>query len=283
MRDAALVQASAAGPTGSAEVDGANLWYEVTGSLGAAPPIVLLHAGIGDARMWDDQVAPFAQRFPVIRYDARGFGRSGPATGGFSPIADLAALLAILGVSRAHLVGLSMGGTVAVDAALAYPDLVAGLVVAGARPSGLVPSRALRSAWEAVDVALAAGDVAGAVELELRMWVDGPNRTPDQVDPTVRERVREMDAALFALPDQGEPRPPDPPAVGRLGAIRAPTFVIVGAEDQPDVLAGGDLLSTGVPGARKAVIPDAAHVPNMERPAAFNRLVLDFLTSVGAG
>lgn len=280
MTETTIDPATATPPTGIAEVNGTRLWYEVTGPLGAAPPIVLLHAGIADARMWDDQVAPFAERFPVIRYDARGFGRSDPAVGSFSPRADLAALLAALEIERAHLVGISMGGTLAVDLALEEPHLVASLVAAGARPSGLAPSPALRDAWNAVDAVAETGDVAGAVELELRMWVDGPNRTPDRVASVVRERVREMDAALFALPDEGEPLPLDPPALDRLGAIRVPTLVLVGAEDQPDVLAGADRLASGIPGAQKAVIPDTAHVPNMERPAAFNRLVLDFLTGL---
>ena len=173
-----------------------------------------------------------------------------------------------------------MGGSLAVDMALEYPSLVTAVVAAAARPSGLAPSKALRDGWAAVDEALAAGDVAGAVELELRMWVDGPGRTPEQVDPAVRERVREMDAALMALPDEAEPEPLDPPAVERLEEVRVPTLVIVGDADQPDVLAGADALAAGIPGARKAIIPETAHVPNMERPEAFNRLVLDFLAEV---
>ena len=264
---------------GFAEVNGARLYYE---AVGAGHPLVLLHAGIADGRMWDDQVAAFAERYRVVRYDARGFGRSGAASGSFSPRADLAALFAALGIERARLVGLSMGGALAIDVALEYPELVSALVLAAARPGGLAPSKALRDGWAAVDNAFAAGDVAGAVELELRMWVDGPGRTPAQVDPSVRERVREMDAALLALPDEGEPEPLDPPAVERLDEIAVPTLVIVGDADQPDVLAGTDVLVEGIPGARKAVIPNTAHVPNMERPAEFNRLVLDFLAGVDA-
>ena len=152
--------------SGFAAVNGTRLYREVTG---AGHPLVLLHAGIADARMWDDQVAAFAERYTVIRYDARGFGRSDPAVGRFSPRADLAGLLVELGVERAHLVGLSMGGAVALDTALEHPELASALVLAATRPSGLAPSKGLRDGWTAVDEAFAAGDVAWAVELELRM------------------------------------------------------------------------------------------------------------------
>ena len=91
-----------------------------------------------------------------------------------------------------------------------------------------------------------------------------------------------MDAALFALPDEGEPEALDPPAVERLGDVRVPTLAIVGDADQPDVLAGAEALARGIPESRLATIGETAHVPNMERPAEFNRLVLDFLAEVDA-
>ena len=258
-------------------VDGARLWYEATGR---GYPLVLLHAGIADARMWDDQVATLAERYTVVRYDARGFGRSDPPVGSFSPRADLAGLLSALGFARAHLVGCSMGGSVALDVALERPDLVSALVVCGASPSGYPRDENLVKGWRAVDEAFEAGDVAHAVELELQMWVDGPNRGPEAVDPAVREKVREMDAALFAMPDTGEEQKLDPPAIDRLADIRVPTLVLVGDQDQPSTVAAADLLAERIAGARKAVIEHTAHMPNMERPAEFNRLVLEFLAEV---
>ncbi len=137
--------------------------------------------------------------------------------------------------------------------------------------------RVLATGGNAVDAAVAAAEVAEAVELELRMWVDGPRRTPDQVDPTVRERVREMDAALFAAPDEGEPEALDPPAVDRLGEVRAPTLVVTGDLDDPNIVRAGAALAAGIPGAARAVLAGTAHLPNLERPRAFNRRVLAFL------
>jgi pimeloyl-ACP methyl ester carboxylesterase len=265
---------------GVLEVGGAHLAYEVTG---AGHPLVLLHAGVADARMWEPQLADFAERHTVVRYDLRGFGRSAPARGRYSPRADLAALLDHLGIARAHLVGLSMGGALAVDFALERPERVSALVAAATRPSGQEPSPELIRGWTAVDEAIEAGDLAWAVELESRMWVDGPYRAPGEVDPLVRERVRAMNAPLLAAPDEAEPEPLDPPALTRLAEIAAPTLAIVGDRDYPDVRAGAHLLASGIPGAARATIAGAAHMVNMERPAEFNRAVLEFLAGVGVG
>ncbi len=260
--------------TDTAEVNGARIAYDIAGN---GRPVVLLHAGIGDRRMWDDQIAAFAERFTVIRYDARGFGDTIKPPAPFSPHADLIGLLNHLGIAQAHLVGVSLGSHTAIDAAVAAPERVSALVAVGAR-TGVPPTEVLRRGWEQVDELYEAGDVAGAVELELRMWVDGPNRGPDAVDPAVREKVRDMNAALFARDDtEGEEIRLEPPAAGRLGELRVPTLVVVGDQDVPDVLAAANVLTSGIPGARKAVIPDAAHVPNMERPKVFNRLVLELL------
>ncbi len=264
--------------SGTVSVAGAELWCEV---VGEGEPVVLLHAGIGDSRLWDGQVAALAgsgRGFQVIRYDARGFGRSGAARGAFSPRADLAALLAALGVGPAHLVGLSMGGAVALDAALEFPGLARSLVLAATRPSGLAPSAALVRGWEAVDAALEVGEVERANEMELAMWVDGPRRSPAAVEPTVRGLVRRLNGELLARPDEGAPIPLDPPAVGRLGEVRVPTLVLAGAEDQPDVLAAADRLAKGIAGARGVTIAGTAHLSNLERPEEFDRLVAAFLT-----
>ncbi len=260
--------------TDTAEVNGARITYDIVGN---GHPVVLLHAGIGNRRMWEDQIAVFAERFTVIRYDARGFGDTIKPPTPFSSHADLIGLLDHLGIAQAHLVGVSLGGHTAIDTAVAAPERVSALVVVGAR-TGVHPTEVLRRGWEQVDELYEAGDVAGAVELELRMWVDGPNRSPDAVAAAVREKVRLMNAALFARDDtEGEEIRLEPPAAGRLGELPVPTLVVVGDQDVPDVLAAANVLTSGIPGARKAVIPDAAHVPNMERPKVFNRLVLEFL------
>ncbi len=170
-----------------------------------------------------------------------------------------------------------MGSQTAIETAVTAPDRVSSLVAVAAR-TGTPVSDGLRADWDRVDEIYESGDVAGAVEYELRMWVDGPDRRPEAVDPAMRERVRQMNAALFARDDlEGEEIPLDPPAAGRLSQITAPTMIVYGDKDIHDVRAAAGPLAAAIPGARLAVIPDAAHLPQMERPEFFNRIVLDFL------
>lgn len=267
--------------SGFAPVNGAELYYEIAGR---GQPLLLIHAGVADSRMWDDQFGDFAGHYRVIRYDLRGFGRTLMPGGVYAGYEDAAGLLDFLGVTRAHVVGISFGGRVALDFALAYPERVMALVlgapsVGGQRP----PAEVLRFA-EAEDAALEQGDLEAATELNLRMWVDGPYRTPDQVDAAVRQRVGEMQRHAFTIPEpeDAEERPLAPPAIERLAEVRAPTLVLVGDQDIPDKVMVAERLAAEIPGARKAVIPGVAHMVSMEKPAVFGQLVLDFLGVAGA-
>jgi 2-hydroxy-6-oxonona-2,4-dienedioate hydrolase len=262
--------------TGTAEVNGAQIYYEVAGE---GEPLVLVHAGIADSRMWDDQVAPFASRYRVIRYDLRGFGRTEMVEGPFSHQEDLRGLLDSLGVERAHLVGCSMGGGAVLDFALVCPERVRDLVLVGSAVGGFRPDFGPPREWDELVAADEAGDLERISELEVRMWVDGPARSPEDVAATVRDLVREMN--LIALKNEdaglGEEWEPAPSAADRLHNIHAPTLLIVGDEDQPRVFAAADLLEKELPNACKTVMHHTAHLPNMERPEEFNRLVLEFL------
>jgi pimeloyl-ACP methyl ester carboxylesterase len=243
---------------------------------GAGLPLVLLHEGFADRRMFDDQVAAFAPRYRVIRYDRHGSGRSGVPSIPYTDHAVLHDLLHHLGIERALVLGMSAGAGIALDFTLAYPAKVEALITVAPAVGGFPGSPATAQQWGGIGAALEEGDLTGAVELMLRMWVDGPYRTPERVEPTVRERVREMIELYFSRP-HATPELPATPAIDRLREIRAPTLVLVGEADIPDILEQADLLHTCIAGAEKAVIPDVAHVLNMERPEAFNRLVLEFL------
>lgn len=262
--------------TGTAEVNGAALYYEVAGEGG---PLVLVHAGISDSRMWDAQVDAFARRHRTIRYDLRGFGGSPMVPGPFSHHADLRALLDALEIDRAAFVGCSMGGGAVIDFALENPERTEALVLVGAAVGGFEFDEGPPERWDELVAADRAGDLGRVSELEVRMWVDGPRRGPDAVDPAVRDLVREMN--LIALQNEalqlGEELEPETPAASRLSGIQAPTLVLVGDEDRSRTLAAADLLEEELPNVRKVVMAGTAHLPNMERPAEFNRLVLDFL------
>ena len=180
--------------TGKAEVNGAQIYYEVAGE---GEPLVLVHAGIADSRMWEGQVAAFAERYRVIRYDLRGFGKSEMVEGPFSHQEDLCALLDALGVERAHLVGCSMGGGAVLDFALEYPERVGNLVLVGSAISGFRPDFGPPKEWDELVAADEAGDLELVSELEVRIWVDGPARSPEDVAAPIRDLVREMN--LIAL------------------------------------------------------------------------------------
>ena len=164
-------------------------------AAGAGPGLAFIHAGVADSRMWDADFAEFARRFRVVRMDLRGFGRSPLVPGRFSHRDDVAEALRAAGLERATLVGCSFGSTVAVETALAHPDLVEGLVLVSPSLGG-GESEEMERFGEKEEALLERGDLDGATELNLRMWVDGPHRTPDQVAPELRERVRVLEAEV---------------------------------------------------------------------------------------
>jgi pimeloyl-ACP methyl ester carboxylesterase len=228
--------------------------------------------------MWDFEIASFAPRFRTIRMDLRGFGRSPHTPGRFAYHDDVAEILRAAEVSRAALVGCSFGAAVAVDTALAHPDLVGRLaLVSPAIAEG--PSEEMDRFNEEEEALLEKGDLDGATELNLRTWVDGPHRTPDQIAPGVRELVRVMQRDAFAmdLPEGVGRVRLDPPAEQRLSEIRVPTLVVTGALDLPHILAASEHLTRGIPGARREVIEGAAHLPSLERPEEFRRILEGFL------
>jgi len=258
-----------------AEVGGAKFYYEIAGE---GPPLVLLHAGIADGRMWDEQFQVFAEHFQVLRYDRRGFGKTAMVAGDYSHHRDLYELLKLLQIKQATFVGCSQGAKAVVDFTLEHPEMTDALVLVAPALGGFVFTGDMPRQADELDLAEEAGDIARVNELELQIWVDGPGRTPDQVDAEVRERVREMNHIALQTPDGlGSEQPLEPAAVGRLAELHTPTLVIVGDIDTPKTLAVAGYLATHIAGARRLEMTGVAHLPNMERPEEFNRLVLSFL------
>jgi pimeloyl-ACP methyl ester carboxylesterase len=231
--------------------------------------------------MWDDQVASFAGAgWTVVRADLPGFGETPVPDGPVALWATLRDLLDHLGVERAVVVGCSLGGRAAVDLALAAPDRVRALVLVG---SGLVGHRfqeaALFELWDQSEDAIERGDHQEAARVEVDTWVVGMDRDPAAVDPEVRRRVTGMLLTAYAH-GEADLEEPDPPAAGRLGEVAVPTLVLVGEHDRPDIHAMAGALAAGIPGAERVVLAGTAHLPNMERPDEFNRVVLEFLAKL---
>jgi 3-oxoadipate enol-lactonase len=268
--------------TGFLDVQGAPLYYEIAGQ---GPALLLIHAGIADHRMWDEQFAVFAQQYRTIRYDQHSYGQSQVPAGPFAFYEDPAALLRHLGIEKAHVIGASFGGKVALDFALAHPKMIDSLLLVAPDISGYPPSEEIRRFGEEEEALLERGDVEGATELNLRMWVDGPLRTPDQVDPLVRRRVHDMQYHAFTIPtpEGAEVIALDPPAAQRLAELHMPTLILVGDCDVPQKLVIAQELTTYITGAQQKIVPGAGHMLSMEQPELFTSTVLEFLKTQERG
>ena len=258
--------------SGIADVNNTRLYFERAGS---GPPVVLLHGGNLDSRMWDGQFVPLSQRFTVIRHDIRPYGRSALSEKGFSSVDDLRGLLDHLGIARASLVGLSLGGRIAIDFTLAYPDRVDKLVLMGPGLTGYqFKMESDQHMKRAIDRAVA-GDARAAMDL----WLEHPMMQPAMAKPALAARIREIakdNLRIWERLSVGE-RLSNPPAIQRLSEIRKPTLLIVGEKDVPDIQAIVKLLQAGIAGSRVEVIPGAGHMPNMEAPERVNQLLNAFL------
>jgi len=258
-----------------------SAWHDIHGH---GPVVVLVHAGIADSRMWEPQVRSFSDSHTVVRLDLPGFGNSPIETNPVNYRGAVAEVLDAAGVERAAIVGTSFGGMVALDFALDSPERVSALVLVGAGTDDHDYSEEMQAFDEAEEAALERGDLEAAVNANLEFWLAGPRRTLDDVDPKVSELVAEMQRRAFAQAEGHDDLRAlrlDPPASQRLGEVRIPTLVVTGDEDVEDILVMGDRLARDIPGAERATIAGAAHLPNLEQPEKFDGLVLGFLARHG--
>ena len=252
-----------------------------------AMPLVLLHGGAIDHRMWGPQLDAFPER-RVVAPDARGHGWSSPAAEA-RLCDDVVALLDALEIERAVLAGISMGGGTAVDTALEHPDRVAGVVAGGVGTSEPVFEDPwaldLFAQWQRAE---AAGD-AQAWMAAFMAFVPGPRRRREDVDPAVWDAVEAMawhtlKEHVVVGPDGIPVQPARPTGVSdtwaRLLRVAAPVLAVVGAVDGDDHQKMAERLAALVPQGELAVVEASAHYPNLERPEAFNQLVRDFLAKV---
>jgi 3-oxoadipate enol-lactonase len=257
-----------------AHTNGIDTYYELHGKEGA-PWLVLSHSLACSARMWDEQIAAFKDRYRVLAYDTRGHGQSAAPAGAYTldQLADdLKALLDGLRISRAHYCGLSMGGMIGQTYALKYPGTFATLVLADT--TSRMPSEALPAWQDRIRTAQEKG-MKPLVEPTLARWFTEPYR---KATPQVMQRIG---ALIGNTPVAGYVgcchAIPQINLTSRLKEIRAPILIIVGEDDPGTPVAMSREIHENAPGSKLVVIPKAAHLSNIEQSAAFNRALEEFL------
>lgn len=251
-----------------AEAEGGKIAYETCGSGEKA--IVLLHDGILHAAAYDDVWPLLCQRFKVVRYDRRGYGATPAATTPFAAVDDVAAVMKAADVTHATLVGSSAGGGIAVDFALAHPDAVDGLVLAGPWISGFKPSAGFIARGLKLALLMKSGNLEGAVK--------DPYILSKGADA---ERARVL-ALLKANPQNlanpsGKVERAWPAAKDRLADIHVPTLVLVGEVDIKDVFDQAQAVAATVPGAKLETVPATGHFMYLEKPQDFADRVTAFI------
>jgi 3-oxoadipate enol-lactonase len=257
-------------------VNGAELYYEVGGE---GQPLVLLHDGLLDRRVWDDQFVAFARLYRTIRYDRRGYGKSSAPDRPFSDVSDLHRLLRRLGTDKAYLLGISNGGKVALEFALEHPGMVAALVLVGPSLGGYRPSEEKQ---RRVSEILLGARERGA-EAVVEAWMEDPFYPPAKDKPAAREKVRRIAREnlprLLSAPGLREE--PYPSTMENLSRIVAPTLILVGERDDWDNREIASILASRLPRAQKKVFAGCSHLVNLERPEEFYSVVVDFLGERG--
>lgn len=264
------------------EADGAHFHAELAGSGEA---IAMLHGFLVDSSQWDETFAALANTHRVLRYDLRGFGRSSMPAAPFAHHDDLAHMLDACEIGRTALVGCSGGAATALDFAVAHPQRVSALALIGAGYWGHYASRTPEA--RAFLAALESGDADALLATSLQAFVDGPRRAPEQGRAAARERIAAMSAWNFGRDDgywkhATLQRDPAVPALERLAELDLPVLLIVGEEDQPEVVELSECLAAGLPDARLVRVPDAGHHADVERPDIVLPLLRAFFAEVHA-
>jgi len=269
--------------SGLAAINKALIYYETAGE---GESFVMIHAGVADSRQWNKEFAHFAKSYRVLRYDMRGYGKSEPVDGEYSHLLDLTAMLDYLGMDQPLIaMGCSMGGGLAMELALTRPSKVRALIMVDAGPPGLELNVPTPAKFAEAEKAYQAGNLDLVAEIETQIWFDGTGRTASQVDPSARRLVYEMNRkGLSHDAKRLGKRLPDTqvPAVARLSELRIPVLVIVGAHDTPYIQAAADYMADKLPSARKVTVDDAAHLPNMDHPDEFRRILATFLDGLAS-
>jgi len=259
-----------------AEVNGTRLYYEVAGQ---GEPLVLIHGLFLNTKMWDNQYQEFSKQYKVIRYDIRGYGKSSNPKEGvtYSNHADLKALLDYLNIPKAHIVGLSLGGSIAINFTLEYPKYILSLIPVDSSLNGYNYTKDFLL-WITSLFSIAREK---SLEAALEAFLDGALFKATMSDPSVAEGMRNLVTSYngWKLLHNDPEVDPDPPSNDRLSEITCPVLVVVGEYDILDFQGITDKIASTVPNARKCVIKGVGHMSNIEDHETFNKEILSFLSS----
>ena len=265
--------------SGFIPVKGGRLFFETAGE---GHPIVLIHQGLVDRRVWDREFERYARRYQVVRYDVRGFGRSEAGRVPYSDADDLFDVLRFLDLDRVSLIGGSNGGRIALDFAVGHPSMVEALVpvASGLHGYELSQDPEERAAFDqieqettaAVELARKVGPDAG-IDRMVAIWAPA---VPEGVRPRLVAIMRENSRRVFDE-DPDLAITPDPPTARQLAHLRVPTLVVEGEVDQPAIHFLSDAIADSIPGALRSTIAGADHFVHLSQPEAFDRAVLEFL------
>jgi 3-oxoadipate enol-lactonase len=252
-------------------------------SCGDGGPIMLLHAGVADSRMWGPLMADLCDHYQLIAPDLRGFGGSIIPARPFAYHEELGLVMDRLEIDQAWIVAASFGTRVAVDYCLVYPKRVAGLVLAPPVVGGFKPGQAIEDFNEEEELRLEAGDLEGATSLNVRTWLAGPHRQLSDIDANLRLQVAQMQREAFQvlIPEEAELLGTGFVALERLDEIACPTLVLSGDKDFQAVYEHAEDVAGRIPNARFELLRGVGHLLSLENPAHFNKLVREFVINTG--
>lgn len=267
--------------SGSIQVNDGQIHYD---DVGEGLPLVLIHAGYLDSRMWDNQVEAFAHKYRVVRYDVRGYGKSTRTTKKYTDSDDLKLLLDHLGIEKAVLIGVSNGGRIAFDFAVSCPAMVKALIPIDSGLKGYkISGPEEEKLWEQITL---------DEEKYIRLRREGKLREAAEIDVDFWSNTASGDLREYLLgiatdnvftdetdPDQLQVSP-EPPAFERLSSLKMPVMIIVGSLDTPPLVAMGRRIHELIDGSKFVVIEGADHLPSVAKPEEFRNVVLNFLNEL---
>jgi pimeloyl-ACP methyl ester carboxylesterase len=257
------------------KINNSNLFYSVTGE---GEPLVFIHGNFNDSRIWDYQIDNFASDYKVIRYDLRGYGKSDTPIASFSHCEDLKALFDSLKIKNVTIIGSSFGGSVAVDFALQYPELLKALILVAPSINGYrYPLRITYEAMKSIYLLKSKG-----FEVAIEKFINNPfwqYLFPPEYRQDAREKVLQTIRTKknFYSWDFKLAIPTKPYASSRLRKIQVPVLIVLSDKDKAFNIKVGQCVHKEIRNAKKVVINDCGHLPFVEKPEEFNRKVLDFL------